>query len=132
TAPGIFTRDTSGAGRAVLLNADGSVNTSDDAVAPGSVISTVVNGAGATSPPDLSGGIVRTAAPVAATVSATVDGETAEVIGAGSIVGQIAGLARVDVRLPQKMSDKSSTLVLTIGGKATSPQVVTVAIGPKP
>jgi uncharacterized protein (TIGR03437 family) len=97
-APGLFTAG----GHAAVLNQDGSTNSDAQPAAPGSFISAYLTGlgnvedavaAGAAAPPGL-------LSPILATATATIGGETAQVIFAGLAPGY-AGLYQVNVRTPQ-------------------------------
>ena len=126
TAPGIFTSDSSGSGQADILNEDYSVNSEENPAAPGSVVVVYATGGGQTTPPDSTGSTVMSQAQVAASVSATIGGQSASVIYAGQAPGEVAGVMQVNLQVPNGITG-AVPVVLTIGGVA-SQSTATVAI----
>ncbi|MBK5290831.1 MAG: hypothetical protein JJE04_03930 [Acidobacteriia bacterium] len=123
-APGIFQF---GVGRAVVVNADGAVNTADAPTYPGQPIvvyltgqglldNSVTTGAAAPSQP-----LSRPRLPV----SATVGGMEANVLFLGLSPGFI-GLAQGNLVVPD-LPPGDHTVVITIGGAASNAPVITVA-----
>jgi uncharacterized protein (TIGR03437 family) len=126
--PGLFTADGSGSGRAAILNADGSVNSSQNPAARGATISLFGTGAGQTSPPAGDGTVVQGSGRISLPVRAQIDGVDAEVTYAGAAPGQVEGVFQVNAVIPQAVQPGSSVrLRVSVGGLWTQPGV-TVAI----
>jgi uncharacterized protein (TIGR03437 family) len=130
-APGIFTRDSSGKGQAACLNQDYSANSDSKPAAKGSVIMLYLTGEGQTAPAGTDGLIAtnpkQLPAPLAK-VTATIDGQTADVQYAGGAQGMVAGLMQVNVKIPDAARSGSAIPVVVQVGNAKSADAVTVAI----
>ena len=118
SAPGIFTSNSSGKGQAAAINPDGIINTPENPVERGSVVSLFATGEGQTSPLGVDGriagssGLWRPVLPV----TASVGGETAEVMDADSVEGQVAGLLQVRVRIPDSVAvGPAVPVTITVG-----------------
>ena len=109
-APGVF--------NSVAFNQDGTQNTAANPAAAGSVVVQYVTGLGVTDPPLLdgarSGSLVL--AEAVAPVTATIGGQAAMVVYAGSAPGQIAGVMQVEMVVPAGAGTGPVPLVLTAGG----------------
>ena len=130
-APGIFTTDSSGIGQGAILNQDGSINTPDHPAAPGSVISIYGTGDGQTLPGGQDGIIIGGASDLRYTllpVSASIGGVTAEVVYAGSVGGEVAGIFQVNVRIPKELSSAGSFPLTLAVGDIGAQTGVTVAV----
>ncbi len=125
TAPGIFTRDASGTGAAAMLNQDGSLNGPDNPADKGSVVVVYATGEGETTPDGVTGQITAGGSAYAPLlpVTATVDGQPAEVVWAGEAPGLVAGVMQVNVRIPDAARSGDLALVLTQGSGASQPGV---------
>jgi uncharacterized protein (TIGR03437 family) len=131
TGIGIFSADSSGAGAAVVLNPDGSLNSPTNPALPGSVITLWATGAGQLSPAGIDGTVVGTDnLPVTALpVLAQVGGQTADVQYSGGAPGLVEGVIQVNVRIPfSSPTGAAVPLVLNIGDSA-SQSGITVAVG---
>jgi uncharacterized protein (TIGR03437 family) len=117
-APGIFTADGSGSGQGVIVNGDGTANAPGNAAAAGSTVVVAATGAGQTDPTGVDGKTADASAPVPLlTVTATVGGLDAMVVGAGGVPGMIAGYLQVSVQIPPDVTvGDSVAIVLHIGG----------------
>jgi uncharacterized protein (TIGR03118 family) len=110
TAPGLFT--------GVAYNQDGTLNSASNAAAAGTVVVLYATGLGATDPLAQDGArngslvLAETVLPV----TATVGGQTAQVIYAGSAPGQIAGVQQVEVVVPTGAGTGPVAAVITVGG----------------
>ncbi|MEI9971389.1 MAG: hypothetical protein WDO73_04635 [Ignavibacteriota bacterium] len=93
TSPGIFTSDSSGVGQGAILNADYSGNNAGNPAARGSFVIVYATGEGQTNPGGATGSVTgaELARPVAP-VSATIGGQPAQVLFAGSAAGLVAGV----------------------------------------
>ncbi|HYL74827.1 MAG TPA: hypothetical protein VEU96_11520 [Bryobacteraceae bacterium] len=117
-APGLFTADASGIGQLAALNQDGSVNSSSNPAAAGSVVSVFLTGAGATTPP-LGNGELGPLQPPFPTPLLPVDyaafsGLVADVLFVGQAPGLIAGVVQVNLRIPPDTRSGNAELVLTV------------------
>jgi uncharacterized protein (TIGR03437 family) len=131
TGIGIFSTDSSGAGAAVALNPDGSLNSPNNPALPGSVITLWATGAGQLSPAGIDGTVVGTDnLPVTALpVLAQVGGQTADVQYSGGAPGLVEGVIQVNVRIPLASPTGAAVpLVLRIGD-SSSQSGVTLAVG---
>jgi uncharacterized protein (TIGR03437 family) len=122
-APGLFV--TAG-GNAAVLNQDGSANTAAKPAAAGSVIVAFLTGLGAVDHP-VSSGAPASANPlshVTASVSASIVGQTAQVLFAGLAPG-FAGLYQVNILVPQ-VSAGQQPLQVSVGGVASNSGTISV------
>jgi uncharacterized protein (TIGR03437 family) len=130
STPGIFSVDGSGSGQAVAVNADGTLNSSDNPAAPGSVISLYATGGGATSPTGTDGAVVSAdnlPVPILG-ATARIGDRDAGVLYAGGGPGIVQGILQVNIRIPdQAPAGLSVPLVLKIGDGA-SQSGITIAI----
>ncbi len=126
--PGIFSLDGSGAGPGMILDAMGNPNSASNPAAAGSVVTLFATGEGQTSPPGIDGllATVPAPAPVAA-VSVTIDGINATVVYYGGALGQVAGMMRVDVQIPDGTMSGAQPVILQVGAAQSQPGI-TVAV----
>ncbi len=129
-APGIFTVDSSGTGRAVAVNENGSFNTVDNPAQRGSIVAFWATGAGQTDPSGVDG--AQPSAPVfprpLLPVSVAIGGVVVPPEDV-KFVGLIyAGITQINVKVPTEIpSGGMVDLLLTIGS-ASSRKGVTIAI----
>jgi len=123
--PGLFTANSSGQGPAAALNGDLSFNNTSNPAAPGGVVVLYLTGGGQTVPPSSDGVIAMAADRTALTVTATIGGQSAEVLYAGSAPGIVAGVMQVNLRVPAVSG--AVPVVVTIDGVQSQPNV-TVAV----
>ena len=128
---GIFSADASGAGQALVLNQDGSVNSPLFPAAPGSVVTFWATGAGQLSPSGVDGAVVtadllpRPVLPVLAQIG----GQLADVVYAGGAPGAVEGVIQVNLRVPPASQTGAAVpLVLTVGSSSRQPGI-TLAVG---
>jgi len=129
-APGVFTVSASGSGPGAIVNQDGTVNSTSNPAALGSIVLVYATGEGQTNPAGLDGhpDVAPLPQPITQPVTAMVGGVAAKVEYAGGVSGLVAGLLQVNVQIPQGISTGNAVpVVLTIGGN-TSQANVTVAI----
>ena len=105
-APGVFTQDASGQGQALALNANGSLNTTNDAAVPGSTMTLYITGAGARS----------------ATVM--IGGKVASVVYAGAAPGITNGVWRIDFVVPDGIESGAAPVVVKIGDASSQSGVM--------
>lgn len=126
TAPGIFTISGTGTGQGAVLNQDGTINSSSNPAAKGSVISIYGTGEGQTSPAGVNGQIISSPPPKpVAAVTAMIDNQNAQVTYAGGGAGLIAGVLQVNAIVPVSASAGNVPVTLTIG-ENTSQTGVTI------
>lgn len=130
STPGIFSLDGSGAGQAIVLNQDGSVNSQDNPAPAGSVITLYATGAGQFNPPLADGSVVTAdnlPAPVLP-VSVRIGGRDAVVQYAGGAPNDVAGVLQVNVQIPSSpLSGPAVPVTLRIGD-GTSQSNITIAV----
>jgi uncharacterized protein (TIGR03437 family) len=132
--PGIFAADGSGVGQGLIFNQDGSANSAATPAAPGSVIVFYATGAGQFSPPGQDGAVVAASSlplPVLP-VSATVGGQTAQVLYAGGGAGMVEGVIQVNLQIPQGVPTGLAEVVLRIGDRASQPGLTVAVQVPNP
>lgn len=128
-SPGIFTTDSSGVGQGAILNQDSTVNSAQNPAARGSVVQVFATGEGQTTPPGVTGGVSSGTLPSPVLgVTATINGQPAEVLYAGAAPNSISGLFQVNLRIPADAPARQDVLVtITVGGTG-SQGGVTLAI----
>ena len=105
SAPIVFTSSDSGKPVAIVTNQDGSINSSSNPAAPGSVITFYGSGFGLTSPAGIDGHLAAAPLPQPVLpVSVVVDNEAATVLYAGDAGQMVEGIVQMNVRLPQDLS----------------------------
>ncbi len=129
TAPGIFVLNSAGQG--AILNQDGSVNSTTNGAAPGSIVSIFATGEGQTNPAGVDGNITGTQLPAPLlSVTVQIAGQDAPVSYAGAAPGEPSGVLQVNAMIPANVPRGTSVPVLITVGTATSQANVTVAITP--
>ncbi len=129
SAPGIFTRDASGSGAAVVVNQDGTTNGPDTPALRGEVIAFWATGQGATEPPGIDGKppvaplFPKPALAVTVLIGA-VPVPSSDVLFAGMVY---AGVMQVNVRIPRDVVAGPVPILLGVGN-ASSRQDVTVSV----
>lgn len=121
--PGIFTQDGSGRGPAAALNQDASFNTAQQPAAPGSIVVLYGTGLGPLLQP-LPDGQPAAAASLALAfqsgqLTATVEGQPATILYAGSAPGLIAGVDQINLQLPPTLPAGEVRVQLTAGSRST-------------
>jgi uncharacterized protein (TIGR03437 family) len=122
-APGLFLL---GQGRAAVLNADFSINGSNNPGSVGSYISAFMTGLGPVDNP-VPTGLAASANPlsrVTSPVTATIGGQPATVLFAGMAPG-LAGVYQVNVTVPQ-LQPGDYPLAITVGGVASNTGTISV------
>ena len=123
---GVFTIDYSGKGQAVVLNANGVVNSLSTPAARGSVVSIYTAGLGVTNPAFTDGQVMTANAPVATQPTVSIGGVSAVINYAGLIAGSIAGVYRIDVVVPAAAAAGSVPLIVASG--TTQSAAVSMAV----
>lgn len=131
TAPAIFTLTQNGLGQAAVVNQDGSVNGTSNAVARGAVVAIYASGGGVLNPAQSTGSVTPTTGtsfPLnAAPITVTIGGQPATVQYAGAAPGLVSGVLQINVTVPQGTATGSQDVVITSGG-VSSPAGVTIAV----
>ena len=107
--------------RGAIQNSDSTLNQPSNPAAPGSSIVVYLTGQGAVDPP-LQTGSVSPSMPlsqVRGTVTATIDGQSADVLFAGLTPGYV-GLCQVNLTVPAKITPGDHRLVVSVGGVGTN------------
>jgi uncharacterized protein (TIGR03437 family) len=128
-APGVSTTDQSGSGPAAALNQDGSVNSSANPAARGTIVSLYGTGEGRVSP-SLLWGVLSVSPPLGMPVepmTVTIGGVNAEVTYAGAAPLLPIGVFQINARIPDSVPPGAAQIVVTVGGVVTV-KPVTVAI----
>jgi uncharacterized protein (TIGR03437 family) len=129
SAPGIYTRDGSGAGQAAVVNIDGSQNSPANPAAAGSIVSIYATGEGNTRPMGQDGRVIVTDLRVPLLpVRLYLNGRELEILYAGSAPGFVSGAFQVNVRIPADLAGSGSLPIeLQVGVRASQPNI-TIAI----
>jgi len=124
SAPALFTSGSGGSGGALIANEDGSLNSTGNAAAKGSVVTLYGTGAGQTSPAGIDGLLTAGSLPqLVLPLSVTIDGKPSQVLYAGAAPGLVAGVVQVNVRVPQDTRSGTVPVVLRIGNGTSRPDV---------
>lgn len=129
-APGIFTVDGSGVGPIAAWNQDGSLNSSGNPAAPGSVVAMFLTGAGQTTPAGVDGFVntdPNSLAAVALPIRSLIGGKPATVAYAGNSVGFVSGIVQVNLTVPAGLSAGLHMVRVYIGPGETQ-YAVTLAV----
>jgi uncharacterized protein (TIGR03437 family) len=104
------------------LNQDFSVNTASNPAAPGSVVQVYGTGGGVLSPAATAGNVAGdTLSWITLPYSATVNGENAQVLYAGSAPGLVYGVDQFNIQLPADLPSGAATIVLNVGNSSSQP-----------
>lgn len=121
----VFTADASGSGPGSILNQDYSVNSATNPAPKGSVVLIYGTGAGLVSPAvtagDVAGDTLSWVSPLP--YSATVNGENAKVLYAGTAPSLVYGVYQFNVQLPTGLPSGTSKIVLHVGNSSSQPDV---------
>ena len=128
--PGIFTIDSSGKGQAAVLNENGTLNSSSNPAATGSIVVIYLTGEGQTTPLGDDGTLAvgATLAKPILPVSVSIGGNAAEILYAGAAPGAVAGLMQINARISQLTPPLSNSAVIVKIGENSSPVGVTIAV----
>jgi uncharacterized protein (TIGR03437 family) len=124
---GLFTANSTGSGQGAILNQDSTSNSASNGAAPGSVVTMYATGMGTTNPalPDGTAPQNSSVKPVLA-VSATIDGQPAEVVSAFAAPGML-GILQVSVQVPASAHTGAAIPVMLQVGNSQSQPGVTMA-----
>ena len=125
--PALFTLG-NGAGNAVIINQDGSVNSAQHPAPRGSIVVLYATGEGQTSPGGATGRGALAPFPVPLLpVSLTVDGIQAGIIFAGEAPGFV-GVMQINAQVPTGFVPSGDLLLVLTAGPYQSPAGVTIAV----
>jgi uncharacterized protein (TIGR03437 family) len=129
TLPGLFTVSGKPADQALAYNADFTLNSAANAAAKGSQITVYFTGAGQTSPAGVDGLITTTSLPKpVAAVTATIGGQTAQVVSVSAVPWTYSGLFEAVLQVPGGAASGDKVAVALTVGSAKSQDNVTVAV----
>ena len=132
-APGLFAAKGSGRGQLDAYNHDGSANSAASPAAAGSIVTIFMTGAGMMVPAIADGSVGPLDPPYPTPLTPvfiTVNGVPGQTVFAGQAPGKIAGVVRVDFRIPAETD--SGDAVIRVGGGdvpiASTPQPTTTIV----
>ena len=126
-APAIFAQSNAGMGQGAILNQDFTINSPKNPAVRGSIVVLYGTGFGLLDPQPADGKIADRAAQTRLVVTGSIAGVAAEVTYSGAAPGLIAGVAQINIRIPDGAApDLAAPITLTVG-QAVTP-TVTVAI----
>jgi uncharacterized protein (TIGR03437 family) len=132
TSPGIFTQNNQGDGAGVIQNQDYSMNTPSNPAAKGSIVILWATCEGQTSEAGVSGQVIppdiNSVKKPVLPVTATVGGQAAKVIYAGSAPGDVSGVFLVHLEVPPDAPSGDAVPIQFTVGTRGSQTGVTVAI----
>ncbi len=127
-APAFFTLDRTGAGQAVAVNSDGSLNGPNRPAKAGDYVTLYATGLGRTNPASQDGAPGSAPLPLpAVTPTATIGGRDASIQYAGGAQGIVAGVMQVNVQIPAGLTPGPVAVVLK-SGTQSSPNGVTIYV----
>jgi uncharacterized protein (TIGR03437 family) len=129
-APGLFSIDSTGTGQGAILNQDGSLNSEQNAAAPGSIVVFYATGDGLTDPPGEDGKIAGSILPrPLLPVRVKIGGIESDVLYAGAAPGLTAGVIQVNARIPPGLTQRGPVGIELIVGSRSSGAAVSVIVG---
>ncbi|HZT31714.1 MAG TPA: IPT/TIG domain-containing protein [Bryobacteraceae bacterium] len=118
-SPAVFSQDGSGTGQGLIVNENGTLNSSDNPASAGSVVVFYATGTGPISPSLVDGQLAGdTPSQPALPVSVQINGQSAEVLYAGTAPGLVAGIIQVNARIPDGASG-AVPVVVRVGGSVS-------------
>lgn len=128
-SPAVFSMNGNGGGQGAILNQNGSVNSSSNPAAPGSVVAIYATGAGLTAPASSDGAITTAPYPKPnLAVSVTIDGLPAQVLYAGAAPGLVAGVLQINAVVPANAYPATYDQVVVTIGDYTSPTAIMMTV----
>jgi uncharacterized protein (TIGR03437 family) len=126
-SPALFSSDGTGGGSGAIINEDGSVNSSDNGAARGSIVSLYATGGGQMTPAVDDGQVPLTPpfAKLVLPVQVFIDDQPADVLYAGAAPGIVQGVLQINARIPAAASSNEVRVVVQVG-QYSSPSTVTV------
>jgi len=129
--PAVFTSTSEPTGPALALNQDGTLNSSTNPAAKGSVVVLYATGTGQTSPAGVDGLAPSSSTPplVKLPVLFTIGSTNATVLYAGDAPGFV-GLTQLNIEVPTSAPSGAQPITLEVGGFALNQSNVTIYVGP--
>jgi uncharacterized protein (TIGR03118 family) len=128
SAPGLFAANSSGSGQLAAMNQDGSTNSATNAATAGSTVAMYATGEGITAPPGIDGAIQAQGARAPdLPVTVTIGGQQAQLVSAGTPVGELSGLMVVRAVVPDGLTAGPVPVILKVGSVSTT-QSVTIGV----
>lgn len=128
TSPGLFAANASGAGPLAAMNQDGSINSATNAATAGSTVTLYATGEGLTVPPGVDGAIqTQGARSPTAPVVVTIGGQQAQLLSAGTPVGEVSGVMVIRAVVPGGLTAGAVPVTLKVGSVTTT-QSVTISV----
>lgn len=132
TTPSIFSLTYNGSGQGAILNADSTVNGTNNPAAPGSIIQIFATGEGQLTPAGTTGCISGSTQPLpkpTGAVSLTIGGQAVtNITYAAEAPEAVCGLLQIDATIPSNVSAGAQPVTLTIGTATNTNQSITVAV----
>ena len=127
--PGLFSEAGTGTGQGSILNQDYSINSASLPAAVGSAIMLFGTGGGLTDPPSVDGTLnpISTTGTLTQTVTATIGGQTANVLYAGPAPGLVVGVFQINLTIPAGTAAGNIPVVVKVGTES-SQAGITVAV----
>ena len=128
SAPGLFAANAGGVGQLAAMNQDGSENSATNAATAGSTVTMYATGEGLTVPPGIDGAIqTQGARAPQLPVTVTIGGQPAQLVSAGTPVGELSGVMVVRAVVPSGLTAGPVPVVLKVGSVSTT-QSVTISV----
>ncbi len=128
-APALFTVNSAGTGQVAALNQDGSLNSSANPAAKGSVVVLYGTGEGETDPAGVDGQLAASVYPKPVLpVTVSVDGQAAQVLYAGAAPGQVAGVLQINVKVPEGAGSGLVPVAISVGTQTSPSQGVSISV----
>jgi uncharacterized protein (TIGR03118 family) len=128
SAPGLFAANSSGSGQLAAMNQDGSENSPTNAATAGSTVTMYATGEGLTTPAGIDGAIQTLGARAPdLPVKVTIGGQVAQLVSAGTPVGELSGVMVVRAVVPGGLTAGPVPVVLSVGSVSTT-QSVTISV----
>ena len=126
--PSIFTANASGSGQAAALRASGSstsITNSGNRLSAGDTLVLFATGLGALTPVVADGSLIAASLPVFtnSSIKVLLGGQIANVAYAGPAPSLVAGVAQLNVTVPQNLPSGQVSVVIVSGGNASAPGV---------
>jgi uncharacterized protein (TIGR03437 family) len=129
-SPAMFSANSSGSGQGAILNSDLSRNSTSNPAARGSQVVIYATGTGVTKPASTDGILTSAVNPplIAQTVTATIGGQSAQVMYQGAAPGLVAGVSQINVIVPANVTPGAAVPVTISVGGVASVNTVTMAV----
>ena len=128
SAPGLFASDSGGNGQLAAMNQDGSTNSATNVATAGTTVTMYATGEGLTTPAGIDGAIQTQGARAPnLPVKVTIGGQVAQLVSAGTPVGELSGVMVVRAVVPGGLTAGPVPVVLSVGSASTT-QSVTISV----